>query len=407
MADINNVKTPKPTVDTPDVFNMHFIKFLTKSGWSDEDIREEFIALINSIVLSTKYNPALQKRMISFLQTATKTLNIELNKLELQNNDSIVTVDKDQITNGNKVVSETKNRVKEGFAPNAVANDSTSMLNDLKNYLSQFKTDMSSMGADENQITKFVALAFKGTDDKKDKQYLLDNIKRKLEACQKSYMENNKHSITEKDDTETDKKDEKVPEEQGIKLAKPTVEKPKDVPNEKVSSKPIEKQQPKQVEPPKKVEPPKEQSATEKGDDEVNSLTNDEKDVKINTSRTFLKNYLINDLGWSVDGVDGIIESLFGILAKGKGNLDNQITLNKKLTQIEKLLKKSYSNEIIKLAKSKNFSISMNNIKTLARLYYEWNTKEYNTFKNKMLNIFSIGKSASTQTTINKLLTKI
>jgi len=345
--------------------------------------------------------------MISFLQTATKTLNIELNKLELQNNDSIVTVDKDQITNGNKVVSETKNRVKEGFAPNAVANDSTSMLNDLKNYLSQFKTDMSSMGADENQITKFVALAFKGTDDKKDKQYLLDNIKRKLEACQKSYMENNKHSITEKDDTETDKKDEKVPEEQGIKLAKPTVEKPKDVPNEKVSSKPIEKQQPKQVEPPKKVEPPKEQSATEKGDDEVNSLTNDEKDVKINTSRTFLKNYLINDLGWSVDGVDGIIESLFGILAKGKGNLDNQITLNKKLTQIEKLLKKSYSNEIIKLAKSKNFSISMNNIKTLARLYYEWNTKEYNTFKNKMLNIFSIGKSASTQTTINKLLTKI
>lgn len=79
-----------------DGLNQELKRFLVRLGWNNPNTRNQFIGVINSYILSGE-NSSVQDMITTYLEKGLDVLNIELNKRDIVDKQSVTRVDQDDV----------------------------------------------------------------------------------------------------------------------------------------------------------------------------------------------------------------------------------------------------------------------------------------------------------------------
>lgn len=116
MSDKKQIKENEQQQDVRaiDGLNQELKRFLVRLGWNNPNTRNQFIGVINSYILSGE-NSSVQEMITTYLEKGLDVLNIELNKRDIVDKQSMTRVDQDDVEEEiNETVREAvrKNRVR-------------------------------------------------------------------------------------------------------------------------------------------------------------------------------------------------------------------------------------------------------------------------------------------------------
>lgn len=403
------------------VFNKHFIEYLKQTGWNNEEIRNEMVALVNSIVLSTKGNNSLQKRMLQFFKTALNTLNIELKKLSLNDRDELVSVNPEDVAGDDNPVQESKkkcidedcgcsnksvdDKVIQKTNPNIdkkiinktnkddkVVDTGAEFGRDIKTLLFNFKKELEEMDMEKTKQVSIIRKTFDLSKMPKDnKKILLDKLEQKVEAATDFLKSNTRFQINEKDEN---KDDEEADVDVDVNVNK---EPDNDGSKEDVKSK--QKVEPKKEKPQEKESEPEEETETE--------YSEQEKDVKVTNYKTFFENYLVDDIGYTPDSANSIADFVLNHVRKFAESKDMQTKMARDLTEMYNRLKNAFPNVTTENKATKNYDLAMDNLSKISVLFNNWNKNDAEKMKSALLSLASVSESVQVQKAVMKGISKL
>jgi hypothetical protein len=369
------IRTPNDNkqVNQSNLFNDQFSSYLIKSGWTNRDIQNDFIGLINSIVLSAK-DLNSQRMMVSYVKKGLDILNVELQKIDV--------TDKKNVVNPNSTTSDDETSTE--VQTEGVTASTQSQINQgvdkkkLKELASRVKNNLKKKGFTEDKIEKVIKVVF-STDDVSDKnpKMLLDIFE---ERCNKLDELNSEKKVFNEEDKpeEAPKKKKEEPKKDNPKPSTDTVEKKPEPKKEK----------------PKSPESPVNQPT----DAQSNS------DVTLSTFETFFKNYTVEEQSWSPEVTEQFSSVMINFVKKGSSDKNVQNKLSSELSQITSKFRSALGGEVNKEEPSTNFSTAKNELRKYAVIFNGWTDS---VFENIFSNFTFLIENASVSKTQRFVLEKL
>lgn len=348
----NEYKTPQKPNASSNLFNDQFSQYLYKSKWTNPNIQKEFIALINSIVLSAK-DAGAQNMMVNYMKKGLDILNVELQKVDLENKKTVKVDSEDVDTEVSNLKTESKKRrLKEGASKE-----------DLKSMMERLKDSLVRKGFDKSKIESIIKFTFDIGDGKKDKKLLLDLFDKRISTLEEK--------ITKKVQLN----------EEGEKEQKPTEPK---------------KEQPKHKAPIKAKKA--DEISVEKQDDGKDTMP-----VVLNTFRTFFRNYILEDQMWVEEIGASLTNYVVNTINKYESNPDDQSVYNSKLNTLVSQFGKVYDLDDAS-EDSVNITNAKKELEKYAVTYKGWSNASFESF---FRNIIIVSKSASVSNIQRLMLKKL
>jgi len=369
------------------VFNKHFIEYLKQTGWNNEEVRSEMVALVNSIVLSTKGNVSLQKRMLQFFKTALNILNIELKKLSLNDRDELVSVTPEDITGDSNINETVNNEVEEACCMNKknLTPDGGDFGRDVKTLLFGFKKELETMNLPKSKQVSIIRKTFDLDNmPKDDKKLLLDKLQQKVEAATDYIKSTTKLQLNEE-------------ENEGGKEKKKDVA-PEPEPEE---SKPSKKEKPKEDPKPEKSD------KKEEPESEETEYSEQEKDVKVTNYKTFFQNYLVDDIGYTPDGAEKFADFVLNHVRKFADKKEMQSKMVRDLDELFNKMKNSFPDTTTENKATKNYDLAMDNLSKISVLFNNWGKNESEKLKSSLLALGSVSEKVQIQKSVLNSISKL
>ena len=346
------------------------------------------VALVNSIVLSTKGNVSLQKRMLQFFKTALNILNIELKKLSLNDRDELVSVTPEDITGDSNINETVNNEVEEACCMNKknLTPDGGDFGRDVKTLLFGFKKELETMNLPKSKRVSIIRKTFDLDNmPKDDKKLLLDKLQQKVEAATDYIKSTTKLQLNEEEENEGGK------------------EKKKDVAPEPEpeESKPSKKEKPKEDPKPEKSD------KKEEPESEETEYSEQEKDVKVTNYKTFFQNYLVDDIGYTPDGAEKFADFVLNHVRKFADKKEMQSKMVRDLDELFNKMKHSFPDTTTENKATKNYDLAMDNLSKISVLFNNWGKNESEKLKSSLLALGSVSEKVQIQKSVLNSISKL
>jgi hypothetical protein len=314
------VRTPnqEKVINQSNVFNAQFMSYLTKVGWTNKDVQRDFIALINSIVLSAE-DMNSQRMMINYLEKGLQILNVELQKIDITKQNKIDVVDPETVNvdDGQQVQTE------------SVTQRDLEKVQDkekLKLLIDNLKQNLKANGVSDEKIKEILKITFTSPNKDESQPKLLLGMYE--EKCNKimDYFDNKK-VLSENEEEET-------------------VEQP--------------------------IQPTQEQPQDDTG--------TDEKEVVLNNFKTFFKNYTVDEQDWTPELSENFRNTIINFVDMGSGDGAVQSKMNTLINNVVTSYKRAMGAPQNDTEPSNNFVTAKNELQKYATMYKKWNTTAFDSF---------------------------
>lgn len=331
------IRTPNEErkINQSNVFNTQFSTYLTKVGWSNRDIQNDFIALINSIVLSAD-NTNSQRMMINYLEKGLQILNVELQKIDITKQNKIDVVNPDNVnqTDGQQVQTESVNQRDL---------EKVQDKEKLKLLMDNLKKNLKSNGVSEDKIKEILRITFTSpTNGDSEPKMLLGMYEEKCNQIMDYF--DSKKVLAENEDEE--------PQEQT-----PVV---------------------------KEEEPQQDQTGQE------------EESVILNNFKTFFKNYTVDEEDWTPELSSSLASTIISFVNTGSNEPAMQSKINTGLGNVVNLYKRATGETSGNVEPSNNYVTAKNELQKYATIHKQWSNSTFETFVDRMTylaNSATVGKT--------------
>lgn len=348
----------KPT----DKFNMEFAKFLRQVGWTNTDTVNKFIAKVDSIALTARGLEA-QNLILRYLDKGLDLLNMEMQKVELDNQKRISNVNPEEVNDAQsnlKVESVSRRTLKEcGCDDNKAGDGENNKAKQIKVLLDQFMEGLSGIQIGNGKSAKDVInITIKGSSGE--------------EMSQKKVL---KDTLTEAKEAPKAKQQPKPKKPKEVNLEP----KPKKKETPKPAPKPVAKPEPKPKKQEKKKEAPKPEEKPLDGN--VQPM--------INNFQIFLRNFFINEVKATDDVAESVVSSIQKIVERSKDDASKQSGVNASLSDSLSRMKKVAS-EGGSTETSKNVQVSLKELQKYGTLFMGWSPDQMARFTSRTKDILSL-----------------
>ena len=349
-------------VTATDKFNMEFTRFLRQVGWSNPDTISQFVAKVDSIALTARGLEA-QKLILRYLDKGLDLLNMEMQKVELDDQRRVSNVNPEDVQDAQANVKvESVRKVKtENCDVKKKLNEETNKAKKMKILMDEFMNSLATIDIGNGKTAKdLVNITVRGMSGEEvpAKKVLMD-----APMASTPIME--KEGRPEKTKQQEPKKPAPKPAE------KPT---PKPAPKE-VNLEPKKKPKP---EAPK--ETPKEAPKEVPMDGNVQPI--------LNNFKIFMRNFFINEVKVGDDVAESYITLVQSIVNGAGDNASTQAGINSSLSESLSRLS-SMTTPSDQLKQSKNIQVSLKELAKYATLYKGWSPDQMSRFGDRVKAIAS------------------